>query len=266
MKKMHLLLTLAITLILASSCEMNQLPQKTEALNKRCPIDLKELTFVKTDDYKVSEVKFDKKTNAVVFEVSVKEKDNEDDALKMLSAMDVKFRNFVFKKFNEYPEFKEFASEVLVANPKVTFHFKSDKGNKESEMAVPVEEFKAIADGTFDVDLGKLSLEALVEGFNSMLPRDLGDGVMFNGVALGSTNLQMNMTFDERDVTIGMFKSVLPQIKRELAKNLKDEALKLLVEKCIAADRGLTVSFHGGKSGQSADVEYSVAELKAAIK
>ena len=99
-----------------------------------------------------------------------------------------------------------------------------------------------------------------------MLPYDAGDGLMVNGLSLGKENLQMNMTYSEKDATIAQFKAVLPQIKRELAKNLNAEGLILIVNKCVEANRGLVISFHGEKTGQSVDIEYTLDELKAAKK
>lgn len=264
MKKFYSILTLVLVVMLVGSCEMNLMPEKTEALNKRCPIDMNDLKFVESDNYKVTAVTFDKEKNQVTFEVAVSEKENEDDAVKMLMAMGANLRLYAFGKLNEFPEFKEFATEAIAANSKVKIHFKSDKDNQEAEMEVPLVELKIFAEGSFKEDLGTISLEALVEGMNSLLPQDLGDGVAFNGVSLDKKQLQLNMSFDERQATVAMFKSVLPQLKKELAKNLNDEGISLLVKKCIAANRGLTVSFHGKKSGDSVNVEYTVDELKAA--
>lgn len=262
MKRISLVISVVITLILFTACEngnVTKLKKEIHAADAVCPI-----SYGLGGD--LISIKYHEKDNTVLMYYSLNEemsshvflKQNKDNMMKQ------------FRLSLSRDDSRQMLKDMVNAKASLMVIYKTPSTGKTIKFSLPYEELKEIKDNPLsEFEVKRMILDNSVAMQNSTMPLKVDEGITQTKVSIVDDKLVYYYEMDEDIYDIKALKKMPEELKDGIIEDLKnmrrDPTMQRELQMLTALDMGYMYRYYGNISKEYVDVVLSSAELEKYI-
>lgn len=249
------MLLACLSLACLTGCDQkSKLKLGIELTNKQCPMSMGTVGEISSITFDGTDVIYDMLMNEEYLNLDALKKNP--DAMK--SAVTAMVRN-------PAGEVRTMLEMVVAAKSGIRFIYKGKSTGKEAECYLGTEDLEKLLNRDLtEEENDRKKLEELTNVTNVSCPIKIDEATTLDKLTIEADNVVYNYTIDEKKVDIAALKSNEKQAKQNIkgSLNVSDASLRIFLESCAKANKGLCYRYTGDSSGKSTEFTFSASEIK----